>query len=52
LATQPRFAVAAARDEAVTVSLRTCPDALAVWALLIPLFTDLLAPIDVRTATG
>lgn len=51
-ATQPRFAVAAARDEAIKVSLRTCPDALAVWALLIPLFTDLLAPIDVRTATG
>jgi hypothetical protein len=51
-ATQPRFAVAAARDEAVKVSLRTCPDALAVWALLIPVFSDLLAPIDVRTATG
>ena len=51
-ATQPRFAVAAARDEAIKVSLRTCPDALAVWALLIPMFSDLLAPIDVRTATG
>jgi hypothetical protein len=51
-ATQPRFAVAAARDQVVKVSLRTCPDALAVWTLLVPLFNDLLAPIDVRTATG
>ncbi|MGH9271658.1 MAG: TerD family protein, partial [Ilumatobacteraceae bacterium] len=52
LANHPRFAANAARDQAVTVSFRSNPDALAVWALVIPLFEELLAPIDLRTATG
>lgn len=52
VATQPRFAVNAARDATAKVDLRTDPDALAVWALVVPLFSDLLAPIDLRAATG
>lgn len=51
-AKQPRFAMNAARDAVAKVDLGTNGDALAVWSLLIPLFTDLLAPINARTATG
>ncbi len=52
IATQPRFAVNVARDATAKVDLRTDPDALAVWALVVPLFSDLLAPIDLRAPTG
>jgi len=52
MAQQPRFAVNAARDATAKVDLRSAPDAIVLWALVLPLFTDLLAPIDLRTATG
>ncbi len=45
------FAVNAARDGNVKVSLRS-PDAFAIWALALPLAQELLAPIEIRTATG
>ncbi|MCJ0907046.1 hypothetical protein [Rhodococcus sp. ARC_M6] len=49
----PRFAVNAARDAtAAKVDLRTNDDALAIWALLIPVFSELFAPVDARTTSG
>lgn len=46
------FAVNAARDGNVKVSLRDAPDALAVWALVLPVMEALLAPIELRSSTG
>ncbi|MBW4818760.1 hypothetical protein [Rhodococcus qingshengii] len=49
----PKFAVNAARDAtAATVDLRTNDDALAIWALLIPVFSELFAPVDARTISS
>lgn len=46
------FAVNAARDGNVKVSLRENPDALAIWALIIPLLETLLAPVELRSSTA
>jgi hypothetical protein len=46
------FAINAARDGNVKVSLRDAPDALALWALVLPVMEALLAPIEQRSATG
>lgn len=46
---QPRFAMTAVRDEVVKVDARACRDAVAIWAALVPLFTDLFAAIEYRT---
>ncbi len=49
---QPRFAMNAVRDEVAKSDLRANHHALAVWALIGPFFSDLLAPVDLRAATG
>lgn len=51
-ATGVRFPVNSARDQSAKVSFQDEPDALATWALVAPMFADLLAPLDARTATG
>ncbi len=52
MAAHPRFAINATRDESVKVDLRASADTLAAWALLVPVFADLLAPIELRAPTG
>ncbi len=53
MALDPRFAVNSARDAtADNVDLQTNDHALAIWVLLIPLFSDLFAPVEVRTTPG
>jgi len=52
MAEQPRFAINAVRDQTVRVSFREQPTALAVWSLLVPVFDDLFAPLELRSNTG
>lgn len=47
-----RFAYGIARDDQVKVALASTPDAVAVWALLQPLFATLLAPIKLRSQSA
>ncbi len=47
-----RFAYGIARDDQVKVALASTPDAVAVWALLQPLFATLLAPIELRSQSA
>lgn len=49
---QSGFAMNAVRDEVAKCDLRANHHALLVWALINPFFTDLLAPIALRSATG
>jgi hypothetical protein len=51
-ATGARFPINATREQSAKVSFHGQPDALAAWSLVAPMFTDLLAPLDTRTATG
>ncbi len=52
LAQGRRFAYGIARDDQVKVALASTPDAVAVWALLQPLFATLLAPIELRSQSA
>jgi hypothetical protein len=44
----PWHAITLATEDVARTSLASTPDALAAWALLIPLFNTLLAPVTVR----
>lgn len=49
---RPRFAINAGKDESARVDLRAGGDGLAVWAILLPVFSDLLAPVEARATSG
>lgn len=48
---QPRFCVNLAREQVAGAMLRDDPAAVALWSVVGPMFDELFAPIDVRTAT-
>lgn len=50
-ASQPRFCMNLVRDQWAAVTLRDDPDATATWSLIAPMFEQILAPLDLRTAT-
>lgn len=47
-----KFASAAAREQVARVDMRAGTHGLTVWSLAVPLFGDLMAPIELRTSTS